>query len=99
MVHYQPAIGLLLNKDKDHQEIDELISIFGTFKKNTKQLFIVNRSNVLAKQLSADNKHDFSADPLSGAGYIATGFKQDGLAISFDINGVGFNLHTVGRHN
>jgi UDP-N-acetylmuramate--alanine ligase len=99
IVQYEPEVGLLVNIDKDHQEINELIEIFGTFKKNTKQLFIVNESNALAKQLSANNKHDFSVDTKSGAGYIATDFKQDGLSISFHINGVAFNLNTVGKHN
>lgn len=99
IVQYEPEVGLLLNIDKDHQEIDELIEIFGTFKKNTKQLFVVNESNALAKTLSANNKHDFSVDPASGAGYVATDFKQDGLTISFLINGIPFNLNTVGKHN
>jgi UDP-N-acetylmuramate--alanine ligase len=99
IVQYEPEVGLLLNIDKDHQEIDELLEIFGTFKKNTKQLFVVNQSNVLARQLSADKKHDFSIDPTSGSGYIATNFKQDGLTISFKINDVVFNLNTVGKHN
>ncbi len=99
IVQYEPEVGLLLNIDKDHQEIDELIEIFGTFKKNTKQLFVVNESNALAKHLSANSKHDFSIDTKSGAGYIATDFKQDGLTISFQINGIVFNLNTVGKHN
>ena len=33
------------------------------------------------------------------AGYRATEFRQNGLAISFKINGVDFNLELVGRHN
>lgn len=33
IIQYKPEIGLLLNIDKDHQEIDELVSIFTTFKK------------------------------------------------------------------
>src|SRR6186997_3435735 len=36
IVQYKPEIGLLLNVDKDHQEIDELMSIFGIFKNNSK---------------------------------------------------------------
>ena len=50
IVQYEPEIGLLLNVDKDHQEIDELMSIFATFKNNSTK-FIVNQSNALAKQL------------------------------------------------
>ena len=34
VVQYEPEIGLLLNIDKDHQEIDELIEFFTIFKKH-----------------------------------------------------------------
>jgi UDP-N-acetylmuramate--alanine ligase len=106
IVQYQPEIGLLLNVDKDHQEIDELMSIFGTFKKNTKQQFIVNRSNPLAKQLSQDGKNDFAVDENSGAAYIATNFKQTGFKISFTIHHSAltipdslFTIHALGKHS
>ncbi|MBS1947648.1 MAG: UDP-N-acetylmuramate--alanine ligase [Bacteroidetes bacterium] len=99
IVHYRPEIGLLLNIDKDHQEIDELVQIFITFKNNTKKLFVVNQSHSLAKKLSQHTSQDFSVDEKSAAGYVATDFKQSGLSISFKINGTGFMLKTVGRHN
>ena len=105
IVQYHPEIGLLLNVDKDHQEIEELMQIFGTFKKNTKQLFIVNQSNVLAKQLSQNIKHDFSVDEKSGAGFIASNFKQEGFQIAFTIDNpeqnrrVLFTIGAIGRHN
>jgi UDP-N-acetylmuramate--alanine ligase len=99
IVLYKPEVGLLLNVDKDHQEIDELMEIFDKFKNNTKELFVVNNSNALARQLSSNLSQDFSVDVQSGAGYIATGFKQEGMHISFSINGFPFSLNTVGRHN
>ena len=82
IVQYHPEIGLLLNVDKDHQEIDELMSIFTVFKNNSKK-FIVNQSNALAKKLSQDIRNDFSTDENSGAGYIAKNFKQEGFCIEF----------------
>ncbi|MEP7319520.1 MAG: Mur ligase domain-containing protein, partial [Panacibacter sp.] len=99
IVQYEPEIGLLLNIDKDHKEIDVLMDIFTTFKKNTRALFVVNQSHVLAKQLSQNIQHDFSTDEHSGAGFIATDFKQSGLTISFKINSVAFELNQVGKHN
>jgi len=99
IVQYHPEIGLLLNIDKDHQEIDELKSIFELFKANTKERFIVNQSNVLAAQFSADSAFDFSTTANTNAGYTAHDFKQDGLAVQFKINEVLFNLNTVGKHN
>ncbi len=99
IVQYHPEIGLLLNIDKDHQEIDELMNIFGTFKKNTRQFFVVNQSNALAKKLSAANKTDFSTDVSSAAAYIAADFKQEGFNIQYSVTDVRFSLNTVGRHN
>ncbi|GAB2809409.1 UDP-N-acetylmuramate--L-alanine ligase [Ferruginibacter profundus] len=107
IVQYYPEVGLLLNIDKDHQEIDELMQIFGTFKKNTKDIFIVNQSNALAKQLSQNIQHDFSSDEKSGAGYIASDFKQAGFEIAYTTHAQGltnhdqapFTIHAIGRHN
>ena len=84
IVEYEPEIGVLLNVDKDHQEIDELMSLFTIFKNNSKH-FIVNQSNALAKQLSQDIKQDFSSDENSAAGYVANDFMQEGFSIEFKI--------------
>lgn len=98
IVQYHSEIGLLLNVDKDHQEIDELMSIFTTFKNNSKK-FIVNQSNALAKQLSQDIKNDFSSDENSEAGYIAKNFKQEGFNIQYSILNVQFSMNTIGHYN
>ncbi|MBP6372409.1 MAG: UDP-N-acetylmuramate--alanine ligase, partial [Ferruginibacter sp.] len=73
--------------------------IFGTFKKNTKDIFIVNQSNALAKQLSQNINNDFSADEKSGAGFIAINFKQEGFNIQYSIRNVQFSINAIGRHN
>jgi UDP-N-acetylmuramate--alanine ligase len=99
IVQYKPEVGVLLNVDKDHKEMDALMDIFGQFRHNTKQLFIVNLAHTAARQLSQNTTRDFSADPAFAAGYQATGFRQHGLAINFQINGVEFALNTVGKHN
>lgn len=98
IVQYKPEIGLLLNIDKDHQEIDELLQVFGVFKKNSKK-FVVNQSHPLASKLSADVMQDFSGNPAIEAGYTASDFNQQGLVIRFKIQGVPFRLNLVGKHN
>ncbi|MEO6252611.1 MAG: Mur ligase family protein [Ferruginibacter sp.] len=98
IVQYEPEIGLLLNIDKDHQEIDELMNIFEIFKNNSK-IFIVNRSNNLAKQLSQNAQQDFSSDENSGAGYIVKDFVQDGFSIEFKIQNSKFKISSIGKHN
>jgi UDP-N-acetylmuramate--alanine ligase len=99
IVQYHPEIGLLLNIEKDHQEIDELMNIFGTFRDNTKGMFITNRSNRLAAQLSTDSDNDFAVDKTIKAGFIGNDFVQNGLEIKFSVNGTTIKMNTVGKHN
>lgn len=98
VVQYEPEIGLLLNIDKDHQEIDELIDLFTIFKNNSKSLFIVNQSNTLSKSLSADIKNDFGFEDKN-AGYSAENFKQDGLSLTFEVLDQPFQMNSLGQHS
>ena len=98
VVQYHPEIGLLLNIDKDHQEIDELIELFTIFKNNTNSLFIVNQSNTLAKSLSADPEIDFGFENKE-AGYSAENFKQDGSSLTFEIQNQKFQMNSLGQHS
>jgi len=98
IVNYHPEVGLLLNIDKDHKEIEELKDIFGIFKDHTKNLFIVNASNALTSPFSQDKKQDFSSTNVD-AGYEATDFEQDDFQIQFKINGVDFSMNAIGKHN
>ncbi len=98
VVQYEPEIGLLLNIDKDHQEIEELIELFTIFKNNTKSLFVVNQSNTLAKTLSANAKNDFGFDNKN-AGFSAENFQQNGFHLSFEVLNQKFEMNAIGRHS
>jgi len=97
IVQYKPEIGLLLNIDKDHKEIDVLLDIFTTYKNNSKR-FVVNQSHPLTKGFSQNKEQDFSWNKAE-AGYSVSDFLQEGLTISFKINGTAFHLNVVGKHN
>ena len=103
IVQYKPEIGVLLNVDKDHKEIDALMEIFTTFKNNSNK-FIVNQSNSLARNLSQNIQLDFSIDEKYPAKYFAKDFLQQGLEIQFTIDlpiaiGTLFTIQTIGKHN
>jgi len=98
IVQYRPEIGLLLNVEKDHKEMDVLMEVFGIFKSNSRT-FIVNQTNSHARLLSQNINQDFSLSSDIPAGYIAGSFTQNGLKISFTINDFEFSLELVGRHN
>ena len=98
VVQYEPEIGVLLNIDKDHQEIDELTELFTVFKNNSKSLFIVNQSNTLAKSLSENCRNDFGFEN-ENAGYSAQNFKQDGLSLTFEVLNQKFQMNSLGQHS
>ncbi len=98
IVQYKPEIGLLLNVDKDHKDLPELMQLFMQFKNNSKT-FIVNRSNKLAAELSQNIEHDFSSDEKINAGYVMKDFKQQGFEISFNIQQTTFKINALGKHN
>lgn len=98
IVGYRPYISVLLNIDKDHQEIDELQTLFSVFKANTSYRFITNHANALSAAFSVDPKFDFAFED-SSVGYNAEHFRQEGFIIQFQMRGENFRLKTVGRHN
>lgn len=99
ITQYTPYAGVLLNIEKDHQEITELMNLFSIFKEHTNEFFIVNRSHPLASQFSQDAVQDFGYTENCGAGFLATDFMQQGIRTTFHINQVPFSLHQPGRHN
>jgi UDP-N-acetylmuramate--alanine ligase len=98
IVQYHPEIGLLLNVDKDHQEIEALMNLFSIFKNNSNH-FIVNLSHPLSASLSASSNFDFSYTDSSINKIQATGFIQTGVSISFYIHDVLFSMNLIGKHN
>lgn len=98
IVGYRPEIGVLLNMERDHKEMDELIRLFSAFREHTKRAFIVNADNPQAAALSAGEALEFSAGRDRG-GIRGSGFRQEGFSISFTVNGLPCRLPLIGRHN
>ncbi len=97
LVKYHPEVGLILNIDKDHKELIDLVEIFKIFKENTRNKLIVNQSHLRTKELSVNDKNDFGYETLCG--FMASDFKQDGFSIHFRINNIPFELPLIGKHN
>lgn len=98
IVQYKSEIGVLLNVDKDHKEIDTLMEIFTVFKNNSKK-FVVNQSHSLARKLSQDVECDFSIDESYPAKFLARGYAQNSLIIHFTIDDSPFTIQAIGKHN
>jgi len=110
IVQYHPHTGVLLNIDKDHDETETLISLFTTFRNNCER-FLVNRTHPLASTLSVDAGSDFVvqgngavekgewSENKKAVGYCAEAFNQQGMTISFSVNGQQVRLQQIGQHN
>ena len=98
IVQYHPEIGVLLNVDKDHQDLDALMDLFKTFKDHSKK-FIVNKSHPLAASLSSNNENDFDVEATAVSSIHANHFNQQGAAIQFCIRDIDFTINCPGKHN
>ncbi len=97
LVKYKPEIGIILNIDKDHKELDELEEIFNVFKQNIKGQIVVNQSNNRASKYSENIKFDFGTN--ANCGFNASNFSKEGFKISFSINDILFEMPILGEHN
>ena len=98
IVQYHPEIGVLLNVDKDHQDLDALMDLFKTFKVHSNK-FIVNKSHPLAASLSSSDENDFDVEEIAVSTIHADHYTQDGPAIQFKVGQIDFSIHTPGKHN
>lgn len=96
IVKYKSDIGIILNIDKDHKELEELENLFSTFVKNSK-ILIVNNSQKRSNKYSINLKNDFGFSKVCG--FKISDFKQIKFHISFIINGVLFEMNQIGKHN
>jgi len=97
IIKYKPKIGVILNIDKDHKEISELIPLFETFKKNSLQV-VVNQDNIRSKMLSMNTKYDFSCKD-ENVGNYAYNFSCKENQLEFYSKEQKFCLNTIGEYN
>src|SRR5262249_36614396 len=94
LVRYQPAIGVVLNLQKDHRPMEEVAAMFATFRAATRERFVCGG--------------DARTPPSGGGGGLGSGpgpatraspaeLTRD--ACRFEVRGVGFQLPVPGRHN
>lgn len=104
LVRYEPEIGIILNVDKDHKEMDELQEIFLKFSHNVLEagnILIVNDAHPLAKKFSAGREFDFGFENYVGV--QGTDFRTVGTHIQFRVRHkaelVRFEVPLPGKHN
>src|SRR5205814_1994154 len=95
VVRYQPGIGVLLNLQRDHREIDEVAAMFATFRARTRGPFVVGEDPRL--EPLAGHATVFGFGPR--ADVRGTDVTLGPAASTFTVDGVRFSLPAPGRHN
>ena len=95
LVRYHPAVGVVLNLQRDHKEMDVVADMFRTFRDQVRETLVVGE---------APNLQEFHAKgTVFGLGPEAS-FRAEGLeerpeGCGFSVAGVRFQLTVPGRHN
>jgi UDP-N-acetylmuramate-alanine ligase len=96
LVRYRPEIALLLNIEKDHQEVAELMPLFRQFRSQSKRA-VINQSDM--RCLGLKQLGDVFFDRTSAAGTGLRDLVLNDWGSTFALDGTSFTLHVPGRHN
>jgi UDP-N-acetylmuramate--L-alanine ligase len=97
LVKYHPEIALILNVEKDHKEIAELIPLFRQFRDQTRGKVILNGADPHCRDLGRAGDAWFQPDATAD-GPVTRLLLGDWDA-RFSLAGVDFHLNVPGRHN
>jgi UDP-N-acetylmuramate--alanine ligase len=102
LVRYQPAVGVVLNLQKDHKEEHEVMEMFRVFRDRAREALVVSDDDNLVPLLDPARArgiavHVFgeTADATVRAEDVDLGRDTGG----FDVNGVRFAVTLPGEHN
>ncbi|WP_257308223.1 L,D-transpeptidase family protein [Geothrix fuzhouensis] len=95
VVRYHPAVGVLLNLQKDHKEMDLVAEMFRTFRAQAREAVVVGEAGNLAEFAAGATLFGFNA----GADPRAEDLKLAADGSTFSVRGVRFRLPMPGRHN
>jgi UDP-N-acetylmuramate--alanine ligase len=95
VVRYEPAVGVILNLQRDHREMDEVAAMFRTFRGRVRETAVVGEAANLA-ELARDATVFGSG---AGAGVRGTDVALGPASAAFGVEGVGFALPVPGAHN
>jgi UDP-N-acetylmuramate-alanine ligase len=95
VVRYAPAVGVVLNLQRDHREMGEVAAMFETFRRRTRGTFVVGEDVPLAAPAAGEVVFGFG--PRADLRATDVALAPDGAA--FTAAGVRFRLPVPGRHN
>jgi UDP-N-acetylmuramate--alanine ligase len=95
LVNYRPAIGVVLNLQRDHKEMSEVAAMFATLRDHTREAWVVRECESLASLAAGATTFGFGPR----ASVRAEAVRLEPGHSTFDVAGVEFHLPTPGRHN
>ena len=93
LVRYEPAVGVVLNLQRDHREMDEVAAMFATFARRTRERVVVGES--LAGSFAGALVFGLGAGATVRGDHVELGPEGS----RFEVEGVRFTLPVPGRHN
>jgi UDP-N-acetylmuramate--alanine ligase len=95
VVRYRPAVGVILNLQRDHKEEDEVAAMFAAFRAQAREGFVVGEAANLAPFAAGATVFGFGP----GARVRAEDLVETGDGSSFRVEETTFRLGVPGRHN
>ncbi len=95
LVRYQPAVAVVLNLQRDHKEMAEVMAMFEAFRARTREDVVVGEDEALRPLREGALVTGFGPD----AHLRAVALRLEPAASAFEVDGVAFRLPVPGRHN
>jgi len=95
LVRYRPAVGVILNLQKDHAAMEKVAAMFVTFRERTRERVVTGEAQNLAPLSRGAIVFGFGADVT----VRGTDMELKGDTSRFAVDGVAFRLPVPGRHN
>jgi UDP-N-acetylmuramate--alanine ligase len=95
LVHYRPAVGVVLNLQKDHKEMSEVAALFAEFRAHARQAFVVGEDDNLQALAVGAGIFGFGSRATVKGSEVT--LDPDGSR--FEVEGVRFTLPVPGHHN
>lgn len=95
LVRYRPAVGVALNLSRDHKTEAEVLAMFETLRRRTRERFVCSEEDGLASL--RERSLVFGTGPLAQVRASAISLTPEGSA--FECDGVPISLPVPGRHN
>ncbi len=102
VVRYQPAIGVVLNLQRDHKEMALVADMFATFRSRIREALVVGDSaelEFLGRATAGGPEATWTFGSTPDADVRAEDIVLEPDASRFDIDGVVFTLPVPGAHN